>query len=32
MKINVQQRGLATGQVVKVRVIKRIHIPVRFEE
>lgn len=32
MKINVQQRGLATGQVVKVRVVKRIKIPVRFDD
>lgn len=32
MKINIQQRGLATGQVVQVRVVKRIKIPVRFDD
>lgn len=29
-KIEVQQRGLATGQIIFVRVIKRVHIPVTY--
>lgn len=29
-RIEVEQRGLATGQVVFVRVIKRVHIPVTY--
>lgn len=29
-KIEVEQRGLATGQIVFVRVIKRVHIPVTY--
>lgn len=31
-KIEVQQRGLATGQIIFVRVIRRTHIPVKYVE
>jgi hypothetical protein len=32
VKIEVQQRGLATGQIVAVRRVKRVHIPVNYVE
>lgn len=30
LKIDVKQRGLATGQVVPVRRVKRVHIKVKY--